>query len=48
MIGCVYLIKKNVTDYLSYPVVTNIETIYENKPSFPSVEICKSQGKPSY
>ena len=42
MISCAYLVAKNVSDFYSYPVITNIERVYENRPPFPKVEICKS------
>ena len=32
----------NVLEYLKYPVVTNINTVYEKEATFPAVEVCKS------
>ena len=38
--SCAYLIAKNVVEYYSYPVITNIYRLHENKPPFPQVAIC--------
>ncbi len=35
-------IANNVLEYLKYPVVTNINTVYEKDPIFPAVAICYS------
>ncbi len=35
-------IVNNVLEYLKYPVVTNINTVYEKEPIFPAVAICNS------
>jgi len=35
-------IANNVLEYLKYPVVTNINTVYEKEPAFPAVAICNS------
>jgi len=35
-------IANNVLEYLKYPVVTNINTVYEKEPIFPAVVICYS------
>jgi len=37
-------IANNVLEYLKYPVVTNINTVYEKEPAFPAVAICNSFG----
>jgi len=33
-------VAKNVLEFLKYPVVTNINTVYENDAAFPAVTIC--------
>jgi hypothetical protein len=35
-------IVNNVLEFLKYPVVTNINTVYEKEPAFPAVAICCS------
>ncbi len=36
----IYLLVKNITEYLMYDTTTSITTIYENKPEFPVVSFC--------
>ena len=38
--GCVWMVMKNVSDYLQYDVITKFETIIRNEIVFPSLTIC--------
>lgn len=41
---CSMMISRNLIDYFDYPVVTNIQSIYEKEPEFPAVTFCNSNG----
>lgn len=37
---CASFIMRNVADYYEYPVITNINRVYESAPEFPTVKFC--------
>lgn len=37
---CMIIIARNVDDYYTYPVITNINRVYEKQPEFPMVTFC--------
>lgn len=37
---CSFFMYKNLLEYLEYPVVTNINMVYEKNPHFPKITIC--------
>ena len=40
IVSCSFFVYKNLFDYLEYPIVTNINRIYERNPHFPKITIC--------
>ena len=38
--ACIYMVYKTLNEYYGYEVVTNIQVVNENSPTFPTVTIC--------